>query len=48
VFDAEYAPSLEKILPNPTDRNLLIAIYKEKVIIRLIQVSTDIFRSSKA
>jgi len=46
VFNSEYESSLAKILPNPTDRKLLVAIYGEKVIDRLVDVSISVFRSN--
>ena len=45
VFHSEYESSLAKILPNPKDRKLLVAIYGEKVVDRLVDVSISVFHS---
>ena len=46
VFNNEYEPSLKKLLSNSENRELLITIYKEPLIRRLMDVSMSVFRSN--
>jgi len=48
VFQSEYESSLAEVLPNPTDRELLVAIYKEPVINRLVDESIAVFKKNLA
>jgi len=46
VFNNEYEPSLKKLLSNSENRELLITIYKEPLIRRLMDVSMSVFLSN--
>lgn len=46
VFDSEYESSLGKFLSNPNDKKLLVAIYKDPLICRLIDESVAVFKKT--
>ena len=46
VFDSEYKASLAEMLPNSTDRELLAGIYRGKVVDRLVDESTAVYRKA--
>ena len=48
VFQSEYESSLAEMIANPKDRKLLVALYREKVICRLVDEIIAVFKKNLA